>query len=94
MLVPSRRVPGGSGWNVYPLGHVASEDVYPRDPLAQLDAGEATPFPFTQVQPLVAISEAGETEWVRAATLLGQAAQDLTAQDLTAQDLTARGLVG
>ncbi|MFC5929042.1 PepSY domain-containing protein [Cryobacterium melibiosiphilum] len=60
ILVPSLLVPGGSGWNVYPLGQVASQDVYPFDALAPLGEGEATPFPFAQVQPLVAAPEAGE----------------------------------
>ncbi|TFD48876.1 hypothetical protein E3T55_12560 [Cryobacterium frigoriphilum] len=61
VLVPSRLVPGGSGWNVYPLGQVSAEDIaYPYDGLAQLEQSEATPFPFAQVQPLVAAPLAGD----------------------------------
>ena len=64
VLVPSRRVPGGSGWNVYPLGHVASEDVYPRDALAQREA--RTELPATH--------SVDVTEWMRAAVVRDQAA--------------------
>ena len=61
VLVPSQLVPGGSGWNVFPLRQVAARDInYPFDPLAQLEQADATPFPFAQVQPLVASLEPGE----------------------------------
>ena len=59
VLVPSRLVPGGSGWNVYPLRQASSADV---DYLGQVEAADAepAPFPFAQVQPLVASLEPGE----------------------------------
>ena len=67
VLVPSRLVPGGSGWNVYPLGQVSAADTaYPFDGLEQSEQSEkseqsdATPFPFAQVQPLVASPEQGQ----------------------------------
>ncbi|WP_051972967.1 hypothetical protein [Cryobacterium sp. MLB-32] len=63
MVVPSLMVPGGSGWNVFPLRLVASEDIdYTYDYLGQARQADAAPapFPFSQVQPLVAVPEVGE----------------------------------
>ena len=56
MVVPSLLVPGGSGWNVYPLRLVTSENIdYSYDYLGQAYQADAepTPLPFAQVQPLV-----------------------------------------
>ncbi|MDJ0376556.1 hypothetical protein [Cryobacterium sp. PH31-L1] len=55
MVVPSLMVPGGLGWNVYPLRLVTSEDVdYTYDYLGQAYQADAapSPFPFAQVRPL------------------------------------------
>ena len=62
-LVPSLAVPGGSGWNVYPLHTVSAEDIdYSLDYLGQADQADAEPtmFPFARVQSLVAVPEEGE----------------------------------
>ncbi|TFD69934.1 hypothetical protein [Cryobacterium gelidum] len=63
MVVPSLLVPGGSGWNVYPLRLVTSGDIdYSYDYLGQAHQADAAaaPLPFTQVQPLVDVPAAGE----------------------------------
>lgn len=63
MVVPSLMVPGGSGWNVFPLRLVASGDIdYTYDYLGQARQADASPapFPFAQVQPLVAAPTVGE----------------------------------
>jgi len=63
MVVPSLLVPGGSGWNVYPLRLVKSADIdYSYDSLGQAYQADAAPapFPFAQVQPLVEVPAAGE----------------------------------
>lgn len=63
MVVPSPLVPGGSGWNVFPLRLVTSADIdYTYDLLGQAHQADAapSPFPFAQVRPLVPVSEAGE----------------------------------
>ncbi|WP_104197069.1 hypothetical protein [Cryobacterium sp. M15] len=63
MVVPSLLVPGGSGWNVYPLRLVTSADIdYTYDYLGQASQADATPapFPFAQVRPLVDLPAAGE----------------------------------
>ncbi|MCY7405159.1 MAG: hypothetical protein LH475_11130 [Cryobacterium sp.] len=63
MVVPSQMVPGGSGWNVFPLRRVSSTDIdYTFDSLGQVYQADAVPapFPFAQVQPLVEVPEAGE----------------------------------
>lgn len=63
LVVPSLLVPGGSGWNVFPLRLVKSADIgYTYDyvgPADQTDAAPA-PFPFAQVRPLVDVPEQGE----------------------------------
>ncbi|WP_105034408.1 hypothetical protein [Cryobacterium aureum] len=62
MVVPSLLVPGG-GWNVFPLQLVTSGDIdYTYDYLGQAYQADAapSPFPFTQVRPLVPVSETGE----------------------------------
>ncbi|WP_104139873.1 hypothetical protein [Cryobacterium sp. Y62] len=63
MVVPSLLVPGGSGWNVYPLRLVRSADVDSTyDYLGQAYQADAapSPFPFAQVRPLVVVPAAGE----------------------------------
>ena len=63
MVVPSLLVPGGSGWNVYPLRLVTSGDIdYTYDQLGQASQEDAAPapIPFAQVQPLVDVPSAGE----------------------------------
>ena len=63
MVVPSLLVPGGGGWNVYPLRLVKSADVdYTYDYLGQAYQADAAPapFPFAQVRPLVEVPAADE----------------------------------
>ena len=60
MVVPSLLVPGGGGWNVFPLRLVTSGDIdYTYDFLGQADQADAAPstFPFARVRPLVPVSE-------------------------------------
>ncbi|TFB72670.1 hypothetical protein E3O06_10160 [Cryobacterium glaciale] len=62
VVVPSLLVPGGSGWNVFPLRQVSSTDIdYTVDVFGQAHQTDAAPapFPFAQVQPLVQAPEAG-----------------------------------
>ncbi|TFD58837.1 hypothetical protein E3T39_10700 [Cryobacterium suzukii] len=56
LVVPSLLVPGGSGWNVFPLRLVKSADIdYTYDYVGPADQTDAAPasFPFAQVRPLV-----------------------------------------
>ncbi|GEP26918.1 hypothetical protein E3O11_11240 [Cryobacterium levicorallinum] len=67
MVMPSLLVPGGGGWNVFPLRLVTSDDVdYTYDHLGQAYQADAAPapFPFAQVRPLVelpAVEESSST---------------------------------
>ncbi|WP_104200079.1 hypothetical protein [Cryobacterium sp. Y29] len=63
LVVPSLLVPGGSGWNVFPLRLVKSADIdYTYDYVGQADQTDAAPapFPFAQVRPLVEAPAPGE----------------------------------